>query len=190
MVREIIYFDRPGAQNTDELVHAVAERCRELGIKHIVVASDSGATALKVWEAVKDLGIQLISVAEHAGYAGGDEPSISVEQREQLERHGIKVLICSHALSGIGRSITNKFGGVTPVEIIAHTLRLFGQGMKVAVEVAVMAADAGLIPTDCEVVAIGGTGSGADCAVVIKAAHMNNFFDFEVREVIAMPRAK
>ena len=51
-----------------------------------------------------------------------------------------------------------------------------------------MAADAALIPTDTEVIAVGGSGKGADAACVIKPAHMNNFFDLEIREIIAMPR--
>lgn len=189
-VKEIIYFDKPGPQNTDLVVERVKKRCKELGIKHVVVASNSGETALKVWSALKDDGINLISVAEHAGFSGGDEPSISQEKRKELEDKGIKVLVASHALSGVGRSITNKFGGITPVEIIAHTLRRFGQGVKVAVEISIMAADAGLIPTREEVIAIGGSGSGADSALVLKPAHMNNFFDLEIREIIAMPRQK
>ena len=74
------------------------------------------------------------------------------------------------------------------MEIVAHTLRRMGQGVKVAVEVSVMAADAGLIPTGGEVIAIGGSGKGADAAIVLKPAHMNNFFDLEILEIIAMPR--
>lgn len=189
-VKEVTYFDRPGPQNTDLLVEMVKKRCKELGIRHVVVASNSGETSLKVWNALKDDGINLISVAEHAGFSGGDEPSISQEKRKELEDKGIKVLVASHALSGVGRSITNKFGGITPVEIIAHTLRRFGHGVKVAVEISIMAADAGLIPTKEEVIAIGGSGSGADSALVLKPAHMNNFFDLEIREIIAMPRQK
>ena len=77
------------------------------------------------------------------------------------------------------------------MEIIAHTLRLFGgEGIKVAVEVSVMAADAGLIPTNREIIAVGGSGAGADSAIVLKAAHMNNFFDLEIREIIAKPRQR
>jgi len=34
------------------------------------------------------------------------------------------------------------------------------------------------------------TGKGADTALVLKAAHMNNFFDLEVREIIAKPRQR
>ncbi|MBM4037161.1 MAG: hypothetical protein FJ290_01490 [Planctomycetes bacterium] len=190
-VKDITYFDRPGPGNTDAAVQAVRGRCEELGIRHIVVASDSGATALKLWEALQSTGVTLVSVAEHAGHAGGDAPSLSADQREELERKGINVLICSHALSGVERSITNKFGGTSHIEIIAHTLRRFGgDGIKVAVEVAVMAADAGLVPTDQEIIAVGGTGGGADSAIVLKAAHMNNFFDLEIREIIAKPRQR
>lgn len=188
---KVIYFDRPGGQNTSAVVEAVRERCSELGIGHVVVASDSGETALKLWEALKGSDVKIVSVAEHAGYAGGDEPSIGQEMRRKLEEKGIEVLICSHALSGVERSITNKFGGISRVEVVAHTLKLFGtDGLKVAVEVAVMAADAGLIPTDREVISVGGSGKGADTAIVLKAAHMNNFFDLEVREIIAKPRQR
>ena len=189
--KKIIYFDRPGRQNTEAVAEAVRERCGELGIKHIVFASDSGKTALKFWKVLQGKDLELISVAEHTGYSGGDEPTVKPEKRKELEEKGIKVLVCSHALSGIGRSITDKFGGVSHVEIIAYTLRLFGtDGLKVAVEVAVMAADAGLIPSDRVVIAAGGSGGGADTAVVLKPAHMNNFFELEIREIIAKPRQR
>lgn len=190
-VKEITYFDKPGRENTAAVVEAVKRRCAELGIRHVVVASDSGATALKLWKAFGGTGVSLVSVPEHAGYSGGDAPSLSDEMRKEQEDKGIKVLLCAHALSGVGRSITRKFGGISHVEIIACTLRQFGgEGIKVAVEVAVMAADAGLVPTDREIIAVGGSGSGADAAIVLRAAHMNNFFDLEIREIIAKPRQR
>jgi len=190
-IKQITYFDRPGPGNTNAVIQAVKARCEELGIRHVVVASDSGATALKLWEALQGMRVTLVSVPEHAGYSGGDAPSLSEKKKKEQEERGIKVLICAHALSGVERSITNKFGGTSRVEIIAHTLRRFGgDGIKVAVEVAVMAADAGLVPTGEEIIAVGGTGGGADSAIVLKAAHMNNFFDLEIREIIAKPRQR
>jgi len=190
-VKEIVYFDKAGPENTTAVIEAVKRRCIELGIKYVVVASDSGETALRLWEAIQNTGVSLICVPQHAGYMGGDNTSIAPEKRKDLEAKGIQVLVCAHALSGVGRSITKKFGGVTPVEIIAHTLRRFGgDGIKVAVEISVMAADAGLIPTDREIIAVGGSGGGADAAIVLKAAHMNNFFDLEIREIIAKPRQR
>ncbi len=191
MAQEIVYFDRPGRENTDAVIEAVRARRDALDIEHLVVASNSGATALKLWQALQGTGATLVSIPEHAGFGGGDTASLSDEQRRAQEEQGIKVLVCSHALSGVGRSISNKFGGVSHVEIIAYTLRQFGgEGLKVAVEVAVMAADAGLVPTDGEIIAVGGTGGGADCAIVLKAAHMNNFFDLEIREILAKPRSR
>ena len=76
------------------------------------------------------------------------------------------------------------------MEIIAQTLRRLGEGVKVAVEVSVMAADAGLVPTDREIVALGGTGGGPDVALVLQAAHMKNFFDLDIREILCKPRGR
>jgi hypothetical protein len=61
------------------------------------------------------------------------------------------------------------------------------EGTKVCLEITVMAADAGLISADRPVVAIAGTGKGADTALVVQPAHSNSFFDLYVREVIAKP---
>jgi hypothetical protein len=185
------YFDKPGAQNTDGVIEAVKKRVEELGTAHIVVASTKGATALKFAEAFDGQDKALVCVGEHSGFTGGDEQLMPDDMRQKLEAMGVKVLICSHALSGVGRSISSKLGGITGTEIIAHTLRRFGtEGVKVAVEVAIMAADAGLVPTDREIVAVGGTRGGCDTAMVLKAAHMNNFFDIEIREIIAKPRQR
>ncbi len=188
---QTVYFDRIGPSNTEAVARLVRERCDALGIGHVVLASNTGASALAFSEALKGSGVTLVSVGEHAGFSGGDAQQLGDEQRRALEQRGVKVLICSHALSGVGRSIMKKFGTISHTEVIAHTLRLFGgDGIKVAVEVAVMAADAGLVPTDREIIAAGGNGRGADAAIVLKAAHMNNFFDLEVREIIAKPRQR
>jgi len=117
VTKDIVYFARVGAGNTEGVIEAVRERAKELRIEHVVIASASGETTLKFWEALKGTGAKLISVCEHAGYDGGDEISISEEARKDLENKGIKVLVCSHALSGVSRSMTKKFGGISPVEV-------------------------------------------------------------------------
>ena len=163
----------------------------DLSIEQIVVATNTGETALRLWDGIQGTGAVIVAVGEHYGFWGGDSQKLLPEKQKELEERGVTVFFGSHALSGVGRSVTNKFGGISHVEIIAHTLRQFGgEGIKVAVEVAVMAADAGLIPTDREVIAMGGTGAGSDTAVVLQAAHMNNFFDLEIREIIAKPRQR
>lgn len=186
MEKKINYFENPGAENTAKLIELVKERKEELGIENIVVASVSGKSSVKVSNSMPDANI--ISITHHAGFRGEDELELEQEYVEKLKREGIPIYVGSHSLSGVGRGISNKFGGITPVEIIAGTLRLFSQGVKVCVEISIMAADAGLIPTDKEVIALGGTAKGVDTAMVLKPAHMGNFFDLRINEIIAMPR--
>jgi hypothetical protein len=187
-----IYFDRPGRINTATLIATVKQRASDLGIRHVVVATTTGDTAVKLAKAFAGRKVKVVGVSYHSGFdRKGDSTAVTAENRKTIEAAGHSVLICSHALSGVGRSISEKFGGVSHTEIIAHTLRLFGcEGLKVAVEVAVMAADAGLVPTDREIIAMGGSGRGADAALVLKAAHMNNFFELEIREVLAKARQR
>lgn len=181
------YFDKPGPVNTDACIAAAVARAEELGLRYLVVASSSGDTALKLRAAVGERDMKVVCVTYHAGFHGGDD-TMPAERRALLEEQGIALVICSHALSGVERSIKNKFGTIGILEIMAFTLRFLGEGMKVAVEIAVMAADSAAAPTDQDIMCLGGSGKGCDVAVVLKAAHQNNFFDLRVREVVAMVR--
>lgn len=57
-----------------------------------------------------------------------------------------------------------------------------------AVEISVMALDAGLIPFGQPVIAVGGTGDGADTALVLIPSHSKTVFDTAVLELICKPR--
>lgn len=187
MKSEILYFDKPGKSNTRAVIEAVKRTAAKKRIKHVVLASTTGETALKFADAL-GAGTALTAVTYHAGWQGGDIVAIKPAMRRKLENRNVKIVISSHALSGISRSVSKKFGGPNYPELIAATLKLFGQGVKVAVEVAVMAADAGAAPTSRDIIAVGGSGKGADAALVLKAAHQNTFFDLRIREIIAMVR--
>jgi hypothetical protein len=189
---EIVYFDSPGKKNTDAVLEAVRKRINRGGIKHVVVASDTGFTAKKAIETLKGKGVRIVVVTSQAGSDKEGEVSMSKEVEDQLAMKGVKVVRASHVLSGLERSISRKLGGSSRVEAVAEAIRaLFGQGMKVCVEVAIMAADSAAIPCgDVEVIAVAGTGWGADTAVVVRPAHANSFFNFEVREILAIPRLK
>jgi len=182
------WFDLAG-DHTAAVVEAVAERLRAGGIEHVAVATTSGKTGVRFAEALRAHHADVVCVTHHVGFKGGDDSQLESEHAEAIRAAGGKVLTTSHALSGVGRSISKGFGGTTHVEVIAHTLRLFGQGMKVCVEIAVMAADAGLLPTDRDVICVGGTGRGADTAVVLKPAHAKSFFDLRIRETLCRPIA-
>lgn len=179
-----MHWDKKGPDNTDRTIAAALARAAELDIQNIVVASSSGATAQKLI----NCGRRVVCVSYHAGFDGPGMRRMSDDIMQQLNENGIKVLITTHLLAGVDRAIRNKFGGVYPSEIMAQTLRMLGQGTKVCVEISGMALDAGLIPYGSEVIAIGGSGKGADTAVVIAPAHSNQFFDTKVKEIICKPR--
>jgi len=180
------WFDKAG-DHTDDVIARVVERLRGGDIGHVVVATTSGKTGVRFVEALRDVQVEVVCVTHHVGFQRGDENQLEAEHARAIREAGGAVLTASHALSGIGRSLSKAFGGTTPVEIIAHTLRLFGQGMKVCVECAVMAADAGMIPTDRDVLCVGGTGRAADTAVVLRPSHANRFFEMRIRETLCRP---
>jgi hypothetical protein len=83
--------------------------------------------------------------------------------------------------------VRKDFGTIQPLELMANVLRRMGEGTKVCVEITMMAEDAGLIPSGKDVVAIAGTGRGADTALLIHPANASRFFDLKIREVMAKP---
>jgi len=187
--KEIAYFERSGIENTDDVIEIVHQRLQQGDIKSVVVASSLGTTGLKFAKNMaKDT--NLVIVSSHPGRSKPGVWDFDLDILGELEMMGCKVLKQTHVLSGLERSFTQKFSGVSHSEVLAECLRtLFGPGMKVAIECAVMAADGGAIPIE-KTIAVGGTaahGKGADCAIVVLPAHANNFFDFRVLEILAKP---
>ena len=178
-------FAKPGRENTEQTLKLGFNRAKELGLNEVVVASSKGDTAYKALEIFE--GFQITIVTYHSGFKEPFQNVMSADVRRDLEGKVSKIIAASHALSGIERSIAQKHSGIYPVLLIADTLRLLGQGTKVAVEIAVMAADAGAL-SGSDIISIGGTGRGADTALVLRPAHQNNFFDLRIREVICKPR--
>jgi len=182
----VIYWTKKGKSNTEGTVQAVLDRARELGTSDVVVASNSGETA----QLFAGKGLNVSCITHHVGFTGPGEDEMAPEMRKKLQGLDIKLLTTTHLLAGVDRSLRNKFQGVYPAEIVSSTLRMLGQGFKVCVEISVMALDAGLIPYGEEIIAVGGTGWGADTACVIIPAHSSQFFDTVVKEIICMPREK
>jgi len=180
-----MYFDQPGKTNTDDTVKRAFERAGELGLDEVIVASSSGRTGFKVLEMFK--GFKVVVVTYHCGFKEPFTPVMPKEARVDLEAAGAVVVGGTHALSGIERSVAKKYSGFAPVLLIADTLKLFGQGTKVAVEITVMAADAGVLGGK-DVAAIGGSSTGADTALILTPVHQNNFFDLKIRETVCKPR--
>ncbi|MBQ6345681.1 MAG: hypothetical protein IJI96_06165 [Methanobrevibacter sp.] len=190
MVRKFItYFEKEGNDYTDELIEAVKDRLElSTHIKRIVIASATGESALKLYNALEGSGIEIINVTHHMGFSGENESDISQDMIEKLEKVGIKTLFGLHAFSGVARGVTNKYGGYSPLDVVADTFRMFSHGIKVGAEISIMAADAGLIPVGEEIIAIGGRGHGVDSAVILTPVNAKDLFKLEFHEIIAMPR--
>jgi hypothetical protein len=178
-----MYFKSAGPHNTLKTIELAIKTAIERNINHIVVASCSGSTA----KLLKNCGKNVVVVTHVSGFSEPGKMEISQQTIEELKAVGFKVYTGTHVLSGAERGISRKFGGVYPVEIMAHTLRMLGQGVKVAVEISVMALDAGLIPYGEDIIAIGGTSEGADIAVIIRPSHAASIFETKIKEIICKP---
>jgi hypothetical protein len=192
MVHEVVtlYFDEPGAANTDAILRAALRRAVALNVDHVVVASTTGRTGRRALELAREVGYggRLVVVAEHTGFKEPGVQLMPAEAQRELEEHGVRVVVGTHALSSAARSFRLRWGGIDMLETIAETLRRFSAGVKVGIECSLMAADNGAIPVDRDVVAVAGSSGGADSAIVLRAANQNRFFDLKVREIIGMPR--
>jgi len=182
-------FERAGRHNTDETVRIALEAARARDIEHLVVASNSGETVRRLL-ALGTGGLDVICVTHHVGFRGPGEHDMEAAARQKLLDRGVQVLTTTHALAGIDRGLRNAFRGMYPPEIIAEALRFLGQGVKVCVEIGIMALDAGLVPHGRDVIAIGGHARGADTACVIRPAHSNAVLDNRVMEILCRPLPK
>lgn len=167
------------------MLNSVKKRAGELEIKSIVVASTKGETGARVAEGFK--GYNVVVVTHSTGFVGEDIQELTKENRDRILKAGGKILTTTHAFGGLGRAVRRKFSTYQSDEIVANTLRIFGQGVKVAVEIALMAADSGLISVKENVISIGGTGGGADTAIVLQPVNVQDFFDVKVHEIIFKP---
>ncbi|MEW6546758.1 MAG: pyruvate kinase alpha/beta domain-containing protein [Bacillota bacterium] len=202
-----MYFQTAGSDNTERTVSLCLDRAQELDIRHVVVASTQGVTAREFITQARQRGLQiyhavagsdasavpqgmlnLVVVTHQVGFREPGVDEMPPEVRRSLVAEGVRVLTTTHLFSGVDRAITKEFGGLYPGQVVAHALYMFSQGVKVAVEVAVMALDAGLIPYGQEVISVGGSGRGADSALVVLPAYSRTFFETKILELICKPR--
>ena len=185
MDTQTVYFEKGGPENTAETLRLAKARADALGIRDIVVASYSGYTGAAAAEVFARYNLVVVP-----GVIRPERAPMDPTYRAAIEAAGGKLLFTGHAFGMLGRAVNRKFNVIQVDEIIANVLRLLSEGVKVGCEIACMAADAGLVPVGGEVVAIGGTGKGADSAIVVKASNTHTFFDMRILEIVCKPRAK
>jgi hypothetical protein len=199
--RTTVYFHKPGKENTDETLMISMNAAKERGIDTVIVSSTTGDSALKALEILRGSGLTLVIVTHQTGYRAPGVQLMPRETRERLERGGAVVVTCTDVLTGgvdIGMSgqtppkeapIESRLPSIVPPvsTIIANTLRMFCQGVKVCVEIAMMAADAGAVPVDKPLIAVAGSHEGSDTAMVITPASSNRIRDLKIHEILAKP---
>jgi uncharacterized protein len=187
LIQQTLLFSEPGRSNTEVVLQLVKKRASDMQIKTILIATTTGATAVQAAHALPAL--NLIAVTHSTGYIQPNQQELLPEHEIELKEKNVKILTAQHALGGVNRAIRKMLHTYQTDEIIAHTLRIWGQGMKAAIEIALMAADAGLVDVENPVICISGTGRGADTAVILQPTNAQTFFDLKIHEIICRPAA-
>lgn len=199
--REVLFFEKPGPTNTEDVIVAVSERIKDGDIKYVVVASVSGKTALRVAQQLRDSNIVIICVSGSPSWSIFEEfsyPMVKGEIRRKLEGQGVTIVDkVPSTLSDTVEYGLARYGYIPASFVVAETLEAIGgYGLKTAVEAILMATDSGAIPAFTPVISIAGTDKGADTAIVAKSTYSSCVFSkdsnkrFQVFEIIAMPRIK
>jgi hypothetical protein len=186
MLETTEYFEKPGKENTARCIETVEKLVREKGYRHVVVASTSGETGLAFARALQDSPAQVVVVTHNTGYKGPNVDECA-DARDELARLGARVYTGTILTRGIEAALMKKLQGVYPAYITALTLRLFGQGVKVGVEITAEACDGGLIPEGGDIIAVGGTARGSDVVMIVEAHPSDRFFDIKVKRIVARP---
>ncbi len=186
--KHTVYFNRPGPDNTQECISVVMDQISAFSYKHLVVASTSGDTGMAFAERLEGSDTHLVVVTHSHGFREPNSIELSPDKRALIESKGASVYTGTMITHSLETSLAMKFGGVYPTLLVAQSLRIMGEGVKVCCEMVMMTADAGLIPEGEEILTVAGTGRGADTVTVIKSAASKRFLDLRILEIPAKPR--
>ncbi len=182
----MVNFEKDGLENLDEVLKIVKESMKKHGIKKVVIPSVTGRSADRAFEILN--GAEIIVITHCFGFSEENKNEMSIEKREELKKRAKDVITSAHAMGTIGRAVRKRFGTYQVDEIVAETLRIFGQGVKVAAECTMMACDAGSVRTDELIISCGGSSEGLDTAVILQPSNTHNFFNLRVREILCKPK--
>ncbi len=185
--RETVYFEMPGEQNTEDAMK-VALKYLEEGKRHFVVASTRGVSGAKFAGALSGKDVNYVCVTHSSGFREPNVMEMTAENRAAIESAGGRVYAGTMLTHSIETALMDKHQGIYPMYLVAQTLRLFSQGVKVCVEIVMEACDAGLLPEGEEVVAVAGTGWGSDTVCLIRSAASKRFLSLRVLEIACKPR--
>ncbi|HFB07076.1 MAG TPA: hypothetical protein ENJ92_01385 [Chloroflexi bacterium] len=195
--RQVYYFDEAGEQNTQGVIEAVSHRLEVGGIKQVIIASTSGETAAAFARSLNGKAeLFCVSEAPYRREWGEEWPCLKQEFRQELESFGVTIMEKVPYIFHSSVVEAARWSDTSPERLVKETLYCFGQGMKVAVDVALTAVSCGYVAPYQDVIGVGGSGKGADTAIILRATYPASLFDkdpakrLEIKEIIAMPIAK
>jgi hypothetical protein len=195
--RQVYYFDEPGEENTQLVIEAVFQRLEAGGIKKVIIASTSGKTAVEFARSLKGKAdLVCVSESPYRREWGEQWPCLKQAFKRELEKLGVAIIDKAPYVLHSSALEAARWPNTSPERLVKETLYTFGQGMKVAVEVALTAVSCGCVAPYEDVIGVGGSSKGADTAIILRATYPASIFDkdpakrLEIREIIAMPVSK
>lgn len=181
-----VHFDEASPDHTEAVLDIVESFMEDNSVvKTIIAATTTGATGAAA--AKRFTGYNVIIVSHHTGFSVPNENEMDDVSKDSIIESGAKLLTTTHAFAGVARGIRKDVGTWTPTEMMALAYRTFCQGTKVCAEIAMMAADAGLVRVDEDVVCIAGTGFGADTAWLVTPTNTNRFTELKMKACLCKP---
>ncbi len=196
IIREAYYYRFKGEANTNHVIEVAIKRALEVGASALIVASETGRSALRAAKLLKDLDakLRLVVVTHPPDETWGPKGRIPIGL---MHPHNVKALECLKSLGAIIVQGTRPLAPPSrslgwdqplPETIIDRVLGVFGQGVKIAIEASLMATDAGAINRGDIIVSLGGTFKGLDAAIAAKTTYSYYFLkEYELLEIIAKP---
>ena len=161
--KRVFYFNVCGQINAEKTLELAVQRAHELGITKLVVASETGLSALDAASLLQGSGIDLIVVTSAAGTKIENtiigDLKIGIQDkgiRNRLEKAGAKIVRATDPLYNIGADLEHK-GIPTLATMIRLCLRMISSGTAVCVTAVLTAVDSGRLVAGEEVVAVAGS---------------------------------
>ncbi len=181
-------FETSGKENTEATLNIAKKNADTLGIKKIVIASTRGGTIQKAIEVFNPQEYELVAVTHNYGFKEGVEQEFPEDIRKELESKGVKIVSSTLAFSGVQSSITRMYNAWDISGMFARLVRtIIGDGVKVVMEIVLMATDSGALKVGEDVIALAGTGWGSDTCALIKASSTRMLEDLKVKAIFTKP---
>ena len=192
----------------DDVIQIAKERADRFGVRNVVVATNTGASAERA-HGVFGPGYLIIAAGNPASaHERGlvHHQGISDETRSRLEQQGIKVALWDQSFgqkhfdhSGASRcglaELSDRMRSpdpLHPLTLACNVLDWFCDSTRICIEISALAADAGVLPTAQDCVAIALPSPQSNCphaAVVLRPARAEDLFrgNLRVKDIALVP---